>query len=120
MTIICYFYKLMYIYVFTCLTLYLMIYYLINVALVDLILPFHMMTISFSSNCCFFNCEAMNSAGLGWFMTFVVISCLAGVGVTGFIFYKYRLRVSSYPIYKKSIIFLSKMPLIYSVVVFLH
>lgn len=30
---------------------------------------------------------------LGWFITILVVSCVAGVGVAGYIFYKYRLRV---------------------------
>lgn len=29
----------------------------------------------------------------GWFITILVVSCVAGVGIAGYVFYKYRLRV---------------------------
>ena len=31
---------------------------------------------------------------LGWFITLVAVACVAGVGIAGYVFYKYRLRVS--------------------------
>jgi hypothetical protein len=41
-------------------------------------------------------CRAANNMSkLGWFITILVVSCVAGVAVAGYVFYKYRLRVSS-------------------------
>ncbi|GJN39044.1 hypothetical protein PR202_gb28138 [Eleusine coracana subsp. coracana] len=37
-------------------------------------------------------CIANNMSRLGWFITILVVSCVAGVGVAGYVFYKYRLR----------------------------
>ncbi|KAJ4754886.1 Vacuolar-sorting receptor 7 [Rhynchospora pubera] len=37
-------------------------------------------------------CIAKNMSTFGWFLTILLISCVIGVGVAGFIFYKYRLR----------------------------
>jgi hypothetical protein len=31
---------------------------------------------------------------LGWFIILVAVACVAGVGIAGYVFYKYRLRVS--------------------------
>jgi hypothetical protein len=32
-------------------------------------------------------------SAFGWLVTALVVSCLAGAGVAGYVFYKYRLRV---------------------------
>jgi hypothetical protein len=37
-------------------------------------------------------CIANNMSKLGWFITILVVSCVAGVAVAGYVFYKYRLR----------------------------
>ncbi|XP_020109869.1 vacuolar-sorting receptor 6-like isoform X2 [Ananas comosus] len=37
-------------------------------------------------------CIAKNTSRLGWFLTLLVLSCVVGAGVAGYIFYKYRLR----------------------------
>lgn len=37
---------------------------------------------------------------LGWFITLVAVACVAGVGIAGYVFYKYRLRVSPLVFYK--------------------
>jgi hypothetical protein len=34
---------------------------------------------------------------LGWFITIAAVACVLGVGVAGYVFYKYRLRVSPCP-----------------------
>lgn len=34
---------------------------------------------------------------LGWLITLVAVACVAGVGIAGYVFYKYRLRVSPPP-----------------------
>lgn len=36
---------------------------------------------------------AKNMSAFGWLVTALVVSCLAGAGVAGYVFYKYRLRV---------------------------
>lgn len=40
-----------------------------------------------------FSNAAKNTSRLGWFLTLLVLSCVVGAGVAGYIFYKYRLRV---------------------------
>ncbi|XP_010260770.1 PREDICTED: vacuolar-sorting receptor 7 [Nelumbo nucifera] len=37
-------------------------------------------------------CIARNSSKYAWFLTFLVLACIAGAGLAGYIFYKYRLR----------------------------
>ncbi|CAN6236208.1 unnamed protein product [Urochloa humidicola] len=37
-------------------------------------------------------CIAKNMSAFGWLVTALVVSCLAGAGVAGYVFYKYRLR----------------------------
>lgn len=37
-------------------------------------------------------CIAKNMSSFGWLVTALVVSCLAGAGVAGYVFYKYRLR----------------------------
>ncbi|XP_020575434.1 vacuolar-sorting receptor 6-like [Phalaenopsis equestris] len=37
-------------------------------------------------------CIAKNASRLGWMLSLLVLSCLVGAGVLGYIFYKYRLR----------------------------
>ncbi|XP_052151875.1 vacuolar-sorting receptor 7-like [Oryza glaberrima] len=37
-------------------------------------------------------CIAKNMSAFGWLVTTLVLSCLAGAGVAGYVFYKYRLR----------------------------
>ncbi|KAG9439433.1 hypothetical protein H6P81_019598 [Aristolochia fimbriata] len=37
-------------------------------------------------------CIGRNSSRFGWFLTFIILAGFAGVGVAGYIFYKYRLR----------------------------
>ncbi|KAG8066230.1 hypothetical protein GUJ93_ZPchr0004g40201 [Zizania palustris] len=37
-------------------------------------------------------CIAKNTSAFGWLVTTLVLSCLAGAGVAGYVFYKYRLR----------------------------
>uniref|UniRef100_A0A0D3GJM6 Uncharacterized protein n=2 Tax=Oryza TaxID=4527 RepID=A0A0D3GJM6_9ORYZ len=37
-------------------------------------------------------CEANSMSRFGWFITILVVSCVAGVGIAGYVFYKYRLR----------------------------
>ncbi|CAN0920142.1 Vacuolar-sorting receptor 6 [Linum grandiflorum] len=37
-------------------------------------------------------CIARSGSGLGWFLIFGILAVLAGAGVAGYIFYKYRLR----------------------------
>ncbi|XP_010914289.1 vacuolar-sorting receptor 6 [Elaeis guineensis] len=37
-------------------------------------------------------CIAKNTSRLGWFWTILVLACVVGAGVGGYIFYKYRLR----------------------------
>jgi hypothetical protein len=32
-------------------------------------------------------------SAFGWLVTALVLSCLAGAGIAGYVFYKYRLRV---------------------------
>jgi hypothetical protein len=37
----------------------------------------------------------------GWLLGILVVSCAAGLGVTGYVFYKYRLRVCMHcPVYQ--------------------
>ncbi|XP_048550079.1 vacuolar-sorting receptor 6-like, partial [Triticum urartu] len=37
-------------------------------------------------------CVGKSAAAMGWMVTALVLSCLAGAGLAGFAFYKYRLR----------------------------
>ncbi|XP_052158315.1 vacuolar-sorting receptor 6-like [Oryza glaberrima] len=37
-------------------------------------------------------CIANSMSRFGWFITILVVSCVAGVGIAGYVFYKYRLR----------------------------
>ncbi|KAL5223661.1 hypothetical protein ABZP36_010300 [Zizania latifolia] len=37
-------------------------------------------------------CIANSMSGFGWFIAILVVSCVAGVGIAGYVFYKYRLR----------------------------
>ncbi|KAK1279509.1 Vacuolar-sorting receptor 7 [Acorus gramineus] len=37
-------------------------------------------------------CIAKNASRFGWFMTLLVLSCVAGAAIAGYVFYKYRLR----------------------------
>ncbi|KAK3143744.1 hypothetical protein QOZ80_4AG0304400 [Eleusine coracana subsp. coracana] len=37
-------------------------------------------------------CIAKNMSAFGWLVTVLVLSCLAGAGIAGYVFYKYRLR----------------------------
>ncbi|KAL0909364.1 hypothetical protein M5K25_020223 [Dendrobium thyrsiflorum] len=37
-------------------------------------------------------CIAKNSSRLGWLLSLLVLSCVVGAGIAGYIFYKYRLR----------------------------
>ncbi|KAG2607788.1 hypothetical protein PVAP13_4NG273100 [Panicum virgatum] len=37
-------------------------------------------------------CIANSMSKLGWFITLVAVACVAGVGIAGYVFYKYRLR----------------------------
>ncbi|XP_020103412.1 vacuolar-sorting receptor 7-like [Ananas comosus] len=37
-------------------------------------------------------CIAKNVSSFGWFLTVLVLACLVGGGIAGYIFYKYRLR----------------------------
>ncbi|KAJ3693500.1 hypothetical protein LUZ60_008980 [Juncus effusus] len=37
-------------------------------------------------------CIGKNMSRVGWFLTILVISCVVGAGIAGYIFYKYRLR----------------------------
>ncbi|KAK1324378.1 Vacuolar-sorting receptor 6 [Acorus calamus] len=39
-----------------------------------------------------YKCEAKNASRFGWFMTLLVLSCVAGAAIAGYVFYKYRLR----------------------------
>ncbi|KAJ7969394.1 Vacuolar-sorting receptor-like protein [Quillaja saponaria] len=37
-------------------------------------------------------CIERNGSKIGWFLTFVILATVAGAGIAGYIFYKYRLR----------------------------
>ncbi|EEF34226.1 hypothetical protein RCOM_1195900 [Ricinus communis] len=37
-------------------------------------------------------CIERNGSKFGWFLTFVIVAVVAGAGIAGYIFYKYRLR----------------------------
>lgn len=46
---------------------------------------------------CFgFHFTERNSSKFGWFLTFVVLAAIATAGTAGYVFYKYRLRVTSH------------------------
>ncbi|XP_017701108.1 vacuolar-sorting receptor 6-like isoform X2 [Phoenix dactylifera] len=39
-----------------------------------------------------YKCEAKNMSRFGWFLTILVLACVVGAGIAGYIFYKYWLR----------------------------